>query len=65
LVGICKRFASDQADVVVTDIDRGSIEKVSREVEGLGSKSLQICADVSIKSSVEEMVPELSRNGGN
>jgi acetoin reductase-like protein len=62
--GICHRFAGDQADVVVTDIDRGSIEKVSREVESLGSKSLQICADVSVKSSVEEMVSRVIKEWG-
>lgn len=54
--GICLRLARDNADIVINDINRGSIEKVSREVESLGAKSLQVCADVSVKSSVEEMV---------
>jgi acetoin reductase-like protein len=54
--GICHRFARDHADVVVNDIDMKSAEKVSRELESFGAKSLGICADVSLKSSVEKMV---------
>lgn len=57
--GICHRFARDHADVVVIDIDKKSAEKVSRELEGFGAKSLGICADVSLKSSVEEMVSRI------
>jgi len=57
--GICHRFARDHADVVVNDIDRKSAEMVSRELESFGTKSLGICADVSLKSSVEEMVSRI------
>jgi NAD(P)-dependent dehydrogenase (short-subunit alcohol dehydrogenase family) len=57
--GICLRFARDHADVVVNDIDIKSIKKVSREVKSLGAKSLGICADVSLKPLVEEMVSRI------
>lgn len=59
--GICHRFARDHADVVVNDIEMKSAEKVSRELESFGTKSLGICADVSLKSSVEEMVSRIMR----
>jgi acetoin reductase-like protein len=59
--GICHRFARDHADVVVNDIDMKSVEKVSKELESVGAKSLGICADVSLKSSVEEMVSGVIR----
>ncbi len=57
--GICHRFAKDHADVVINDINRKSIEQVSHELEGFGAKTLGICADVSLKSSVEEMVSRI------
>jgi NAD(P)-dependent dehydrogenase (short-subunit alcohol dehydrogenase family) len=57
--GICHRFARENADVAVNDIDMKSIEKVSRELENFGGKSLGVCADVSLKSSVEEMVSRI------
>jgi 3-oxoacyl-[acyl-carrier protein] reductase len=57
--GICHRLARDQADVVVNDIEMKSIEKVSKELESFGARALGICADVSLKSSVEEMVSRI------
>ena len=50
------RLARDEADIVVTDIDAKSVQKVSEEVRGFGVKSLGMFADISNKSSVEEMV---------
>jgi NAD(P)-dependent dehydrogenase (short-subunit alcohol dehydrogenase family) len=40
-------------------MDMKSVEKVSRELESSGARSLGICADVSLKSSVEEMVSRI------
>jgi meso-butanediol dehydrogenase / (S,S)-butanediol dehydrogenase / diacetyl reductase len=57
--GICHRFAKDQADVVVNDVEMKSVEKVSKELESFGARALGICADVSLKSSVEEMVSRI------
>jgi len=54
--GICHRFGREHADVVAIDIDRKSVEKVAQELESFGTKALGICADVSLKSSVEDMV---------
>ena len=56
---ICHRLARDKASVVINDVDMGAIEKVSKEVRRLGVKSLPACADVSMKSSVEEMVAQV------
>ena len=57
--GICHRFAKDQADVVVNDVEMKSVEKVSKELESFGARALGICADVSLKSSVEGMVSRI------
>ncbi len=62
--GICHRFARDHADVVVNDINQRSMEEVSKAIESMGSKSLSICADVSMKSSVEEMVSRVIKEWG-
>lgn len=53
---ICRRLARDGARVAVVDVDRKAVEKVSGELKRFGGKSLPVCADVSLKASVEEMV---------
>ena len=61
--GICLRLASDQADIVVTDINTKSVEKVSEEVRGLGVKSLGIFADILISRLLTKWFQGLLKNG--
>jgi len=54
--GIALRLAKDGADVVVADINSETVNKVAKEIEALGRKSLAIVADVSNGESVYAMV---------
>ncbi len=53
----CKALAQAGATVVAADIDEGSAERVASEVrKEVGAEALAIRADVSDRSSVQEMV---------
>jgi len=51
-------FRARSCRCVVNDIDQKSAEMVSRELESFGTKSSDL-RDVSLKSSVEEMVSRI------
>lgn len=56
--GIALRLAQDGADVVVNDINKENVNKVVKEIEGLGRKALGIVADVSNGAAVYAMVEQ-------
>jgi len=53
---IALRFAREGADIVISDISTENIETVAREAQELGSASLTVKTDVSVKKDVENMV---------
>ncbi len=53
---IALRLTKDGLDVVVNDINSENVEKVSKEIEAMGQKSLAVVADVSVKDEVYSMV---------
>jgi 2-deoxy-D-gluconate 3-dehydrogenase len=54
--GIALAFAREGADVVINDIDYGSANKVAKEIDDLGRKSLFFGGDVSESDNVKRMV---------
>lgn len=57
--GIAIRLAKDGADVVVSDINAEDVDRVVKEVEACGRKSLGIVADVTKRQEVYDMVDEV------
>ncbi len=56
--GICIRFAEEDADVAVADVNREGAEDTAGEVRKLGARGLAIEADVSSRADCERMVEE-------
>ena len=52
--GICLALAANGADIVVSDINAGDAQAVSKEVESLGRQSAAIAADVTDQALVEK-----------
>lgn len=61
---IALRLARDGLDVAVNDIQSEELEKVRKELEQLGAKSIALVGDVSDENRVEEMVNETVRELG-
>lgn len=53
---IALRFAREGAATVLCDVNRQTVEAVSREIERLGRASLAVMADVSLRQDVEQLV---------
>ena len=69
---IALRLAKEGADVAVNDIAQlpsqsegwGGLQEVTREIEALGKKALQVLADVSSATQVEDMVNQVLERFG-
>jgi 3-oxoacyl-[acyl-carrier protein] reductase len=57
------KFAREGCDIVVADIQMDAAQKVVKEIQGIGRKSVAIKADISkdIKSLIEESVKSFGR----
>lgn len=53
--GIALRLAADGADVVINDVNMENANKVAKEIQALGRKSLAVVADVTNSSQVNAM----------
>ena len=53
---ISKTFAREGASVAIVDINRAEAERVSKEIEGKGGKTLVLITDVTKTQAVEDMV---------
>ena len=61
---IALKFATEGADVVICSRNIANLDKVSKEIESLGRRSLAIAADISVKQQVEKMVKQTVDNFG-
>jgi 3-oxoacyl-[acyl-carrier protein] reductase len=55
---IALTLACEGADVAVTDVDLEGVQRVAREIEGLGRKAIAFQADVSQREAVQRLVSE-------
>lgn len=53
---ICKTFAREGASVAIVDVNRGEAERVSKEIQGSGGKTLVLITDVTKTQAVQDMV---------
>ena len=51
-----KRFASEGAKVVVSDIDEDRARQVATQIADEGGKAISVLCDVSVESEVEQLV---------
>ena len=63
---IALRLANDGLNVAVVDLEANSdqLEKVKKEIEQIGRKSVAIPSDVSVSKSVEEMMQNAAQKLG-
>lgn len=61
---IALRLARDGLNVAVNDIESENLEKVRKELEQLGAKSVALVGDVSDETRVEQMVQEVAKELG-
>jgi len=61
---VALRLAKDGLDVVVNDINADNLQKLAKEIEAMGRKSLAIVADVSNKDEVYSMVDQVVKEFG-
>lgn len=54
--GFCLAFAKEGADVVITEVDMDSAQKVVKEIEGLGARAFAVKADVRSKPEMDGVV---------
>ena len=54
--GIALAFAKEKANVVIADLDESQGQKVAREANNLGGKTIAVKTDVTDVKSVEDMV---------
>ncbi len=59
-----RRFASGGASVAVVDLDRGSADRVAREIAASGGTALALPSDVSLSAEVTAAVETLLREWG-
>ena len=62
--GIAQALAQEECNVVVSDIDQNSCEKVAKELEKMGVKALAVKCDVSKKSEVAELFEQTIKEFG-
>ena len=55
---IATRLCAEGANVVISDIDFSAAQKVSKELNSRGYKTIAIKANVSVKTEVEQMIKE-------
>ena len=51
-----KRFASEKANVVVSDVEASSAAKVCDEIQKAGGKAISVTCDVSVEADMEDLV---------
>ena len=51
-----KRFASEKANVVVSDVEAASAAKVCDEIQKTGGKAISVTCDVSVEADIEDLV---------
>ena len=51
-----KRFASEKANVVVSDVEATSAKKVCEEIQKAGGKAISVTCDVSVEADMEHLV---------
>lgn len=63
---IALRLTNDGLNVAVADLEAnsGQLEKVKKEIEQIGRKSIAITSDVSVSKSVEKMMQSAAQNLG-
>jgi len=61
---IALRLARDGLDVAVNDIESENLDKVRKEIEQLGARSIAVVGDVSAELRVEQMVNETIKELG-
>ncbi|CAF0846847.1 unnamed protein product [Adineta steineri] len=63
---IALRLAKDGFNVAINDLEASSVEleKVQKEIEKMGRKSIVITADISVGKSVEEMMQKTAQQLG-
>ena len=54
--GIALRLASDGHDVAVCDLPGSALSSVSKDIESLGRRSLEVYLDVSVEEQVRDAV---------
>lgn len=59
--GIALALAKEGCNVVVSDINQGDSEKVAKELEKLGVKTLAVKCDVSSKADVEKLFSKTAK----
>ena len=57
--GIALRLAKDGATVIINDINKENANKVSKEIQAMGQKSMAIIGDVSIEKDVQNLVDKV------
>jgi len=62
--GIAQALAQEKCNIVVSDIDQSGCEKVAKELEELGIKTLAVKCDVSKKTEVEELFDKTMKEFG-
>jgi 3-oxoacyl-[acyl-carrier protein] reductase len=53
---ICKTFAREGASVAIVDVNRAEAERVGKEIDAAGGKTMVVIADVTKTPAVQEMV---------
>ena len=51
-----KRFASEKANVGVSDVEATSAKKVCEEIQKAGGKAISVTCDVSVEDDMEHLV---------
>ena len=59
-----KRFASEKAGVVVSDIDGTSAAKVCAEIEKEGGNAIAVACNVAVEGEVEQLVEKAANEFG-
>ncbi len=59
-----KRFASEKARVVVSDIDERSAAKVCEEIEKEGGNAIAVACNVAVEGEVEQLVEKAANEFG-
>jgi len=57
--GIALRLAKDGATVIINDINKENANKVSKEIQAMGQKSMAIIGDVSKEKDVQNLVDKV------